>query len=981
MAKPCVDQSSLSLRSPFMGNEQEDRLLDIDRRLARIETFLEAMGMPKRAELPPAAPEQGRTPPPLPVAQIANPADEVPIAGVNESTNSTADRAEAESLDERGAVVHQEVVLRKQRSSDATHAIEATAVNAEPIVALSAEAESVKIAPPPLPSNALRPHVATVPSATGGFEQAIGLKLAGWIGAIVVVIGAAMGVKFAYDQGWLGGLPDTVKLGLFYAVGIALIGAGEWVYRRVHPLAAVGLYSAGVAGLFLVSYAGNAYYQLYEQPVAFALMAGACAIGAIISLRGGLVSIAILSLLGANIAPLVLRNRTVGEWPLLIYLLALQVLAIGLAHVGKGARWWILRNFALVTLSLWMTGRLIPSATAFSMPTVLFICLYATLFQIENALAARRQPADGRVARFHSFSHPTFSFAVTAALALALLRWSVPLSDLQRGAIAIALSMIAFTAGAASIFAKEVALRALAQSWLVQGGILLFAAVPVALSGPWIILAWVFMALGYVVLGGILKRERTATGGVIIWYAATLYLVFRSLLRLGGDPLGTTAFRVADVAMPTYFVIGLLVAAVGYVIVLLHGRHDRREPDEQRDVTPSTASDAVRLAQILAVTATALVAGMSVAALPSLGTTIAGVILAWICFALAMSSSRTATVFRALAATVITLALARWMAMDLIAERLPSAADGSPRRFVLNSTMGMGALCTMSLLAMGKLLGRRLVREVETQSKLIAGVVIFGLIAMTMGVSFEIERAVRSAIDSGRSFAWPAMQMILFAWTALWAIAAMALPWIAKLMGVGERTCRELETISTFAVSLIAIKFLLVDSLRYAVAGERGPVGAFVNIQTVVATMLVTFQIYSARTRQSSLARQFARTMIFLTPLVIGSLEIHRLVGPPKTLMTFSIFWGLYAVLSIILGFSFRAVVLRYVGLGLLGITLVKIVLIDLANAGTGWRILSFLGLGLILLATSVLYGRLSPKLLRTRDDDQPIPSPGENKS
>ena len=34
-------------------------------------------------------------------------------------------------------------------------------------------------------------------------EQAIGLKWAGWIGAVVVVIGTGYFIKFAYDQGWL----------------------------------------------------------------------------------------------------------------------------------------------------------------------------------------------------------------------------------------------------------------------------------------------------------------------------------------------------------------------------------------------------------------------------------------------------------------------------------------------------------------------------------------------------------------------------------------------------------------------------------------------------------------------------------------------------------------------------------------------------------------------------------------------------------
>ncbi len=59
---------------------------------------------------------------------------------------------------------------------------------------------------------------------------------------------------------------------------------------------------------------------------------------------------------------------------------------------------------------------------------------------------------------------------------------------------------------------------------------------------------------------------------------------------------------------------------------------------------------------------------------------------------------------------------------------------------------------------------------------------------------------------------------------------------------------------------------------------------------------------------------------------------------------------------------------LRLIGLGLLGLTLAKVVLVDLSGAGTGWRILSFVGLGLLLLGTSVLYGRFGPALLGERE-------------
>lgn len=940
-----------------MEDMVKDRVEQLDRRLARIEAFLATLGMPAAPEASPAPVAPPETPPPAvkppPLPPVARPLP--PVASHEPQI--------VEMPDERGAPVLREVFPEENRFGEIVQPAEAEPAQPASKTGFTQAAQSVSYerpAPfysgPPVP-NAKHEAFTSVfttsatpasrPMPQTSVEQAIGLKLAGWIGAIILVIGAAMGVKYAYDQGWLGGLPDQVKLGLYYAIGIALIGAGEYVYRRVEKVAAVGLYAAGIAGLFVVSYAGNAYYQLYEQSAAFTLMAGSCAIGALISLRGGLVSIAVLSLLGANIAPVILRNRAVGEVPLLVYLLTLQVLALGLAHVGKGARWWILRNFALVTLSLWMAGRLMSPATAFSLPTLLFVCLYAALFQVENALAARKQGQS-------AFSHPTFSFAVTAALTVALLRWSMPLSDVQRGATVVLLSFIAFTAGAAAFYARQERLRHLAQSWLVQGGILLFAAVPVALSGPWIFVAWALMALGYAVLGAVLERAKTAGAGVIIWFAAVLLLVLRLGVGARSDSLRRVAFELGSTPLPVYLVIGLLIAAIGYAISLVIARRfASKAAFKQLDGLPA----------ILAVSATLVAAAVCQLGLPSQGVTLAGIAVAWLCFALANVATSTANVYRALSGAVITITLARWVAIDLIAQRV-SSHEVSGLRLVFNATFGLGLACVVSLWAIARLSAPRLVAIGETSGRLVAGALLLGLFAICLGLSFEIERGIDQAYESGRNLRWPAGQLTGFAWTVLWAIAAVALPWLGKLMAVPAKLRDELKVLSTFVLSVITAVFLVRDCLMPLERSRDVSAGLLINAQTVTGLLLLGLLIFAARTTSHPVARGVARAMIFLLPLVVGSIELSRIVGREKTLVAFSVYWGLYAILSIGVGFGVRAAVLRYAGLGLLGITLLKIVLVDLANAGTGWRILSFLGVGSILLATSVLYGKLSPILL-----------------
>jgi uncharacterized membrane protein len=80
-----------------------------------------------------------------------------------------------------------------------------------------------------------------------------------------------------------------------------------------------------------------------------------------------------------------------------------------------------------------------------------------------------------------------------------------------------------------------------------------------------------------------------------------------------------------------------------------------------------------------------------------------------------------------------------------------------------------------------------------------------------------------------------------------------------------------------------------------------------------------------------------------------------------------SIFWSAFAIAAVAAGFATRTAGLRYFGLALFALTLAKVAVIDLRHAETGYRILSTMGLGGLLLLTSVVYGKLSPGLLHDR--------------
>jgi len=76
-----------------------------------------------------------------------------------------------------------------------------------------------------------------------------------------------------------------------------------------------------------------------------------------------------------------------------------------------------------------------------------------------------------------------------------------------------------------------------------------------------------------------------------------------------------------------------------------------------------------------------------------------------------------------------------------------------------------------------------------------------------------------------------------------------------------------------------------------------------------------------------------------------------------------TIWWSLWGVSAVVIGFWRRVGPVRYVGLALMSIAAVKAVVLDLAGVPPMWRVASFVGLGGLMLAVAVLYGRVSASI------------------
>ncbi len=365
--------------------------------------------------------------------------------------------------------------------------------------------ERVKAAPVSRLDYSTARTVAGSVGGQSGLEREIGLKWAGWIGAAALIIGMGLGIRYAYEQQWFDVLSPMARVGLMSLVGLALLGMGEWVYRRVHVISAAALFGAGVGTLFLVAYAGYGYYSLYLRQTAFALMIGVMMIGAIIAARGKLASIAVLSLIGGHLAPIALETVGRGN-ALLIYLFMLHVVALAMAARGGGGRWWAVRGMSFALICLWwlVLSVIHHQASERAIPLTMAIASVA-VFQAELILLSLRR--DAGMNRAQSSLAAMFSLIATAALAAGTL-----LSHYSDEAIVRGAWMIGYAgacAGLGLVLSRHAAsgARTMATGFFVQGTLLLIVTVPVMWSGAGVVCGWLGLSIAFITLARTLKVD------------------------------------------------------------------------------------------------------------------------------------------------------------------------------------------------------------------------------------------------------------------------------------------------------------------------------------------------------------------------------------------------------------------------------------------------------------------------------------------
>jgi uncharacterized membrane protein len=115
----------------------------------------------------------------------------------------------------------------------------------------------------------------------------------------------------------------------------------------------------------------------------------------------------------------------------------------------------------------------------------------------------------------------------------------------------------------------------------------------------------------------------------------------------------------------------------------------------------------------------------------------------------------------------------------------------------------------------------------------------------------------------------------------------------------------------------------------------------------------------------SALAVLYLASTLVVTPFESDAAADSALLSAHQQgQMVLSVFWALVGVGTVVLGLRRDLGIVRIAGLGLLGVAVAKVFLFDLAMLTSVYRVVSFIGLGLLLLGGALAWQRLRPRAL-----------------
>jgi uncharacterized membrane protein len=218
------------------------------------------------------------------------------------------------------------------------------------------------------------------------WEALIGGKLLNRIGALALLIGIGLFLKYAFDNNLIS---ETVRVLIGTGIGFACLFGAYRSERRGFRVFAQGLAGAGIGILYLSGYASFNYYHIVSQPVAFVLLAALTFMSLEIGSRYDSIAVSLFGWLGGILTPLMLGTGESNEAGLFGFL---SFLNLGVILVLLRKKTWMgLEVLALIGTYTWYLVWFADYYTPADLPlTLFFLALFWVFFHGYDLFCALR---------------------------------------------------------------------------------------------------------------------------------------------------------------------------------------------------------------------------------------------------------------------------------------------------------------------------------------------------------------------------------------------------------------------------------------------------------------------------------------------------------------------------------------------------------------------------------------------------------------
>jgi uncharacterized membrane protein len=739
------------------------------------------------------------------------------------------------------------------------------------------------------------------------------------VGIIVLFFGVAFLLKYAAEHSRL---PIEARL-----VGVALAAFGlfalGWRQRSKRPGFSLSLQGGAIGVLYLTIFSAFRLYHLLPPGLAFALLAVLGVASGLLALKQDSLSFAMLGAAGGFLAPILASTGHGSHVALFSYY---ALLDLGIVALAWFKAWRPLNLLAFVFTfgigTFWGVTRYDPALFASTEPFLVFFFL--AFVEISILFALRRAPqlthyVDGTLV----FGTPV----VAMGLQFGLVR-DVPYG---RAFSALAAAAAYLLLAAWLHRSRRASMRLLVESFLALGIALLTLAVPLALDGHWTAATWALEGTAILWMGLRQQRWLPCASGLLLQLGAGIAFASHlgphigalpvlnaqclgALFIAAGGLVSAHIIRRASGAMQEWAPpLGVALLAWGLLWWLYAGQH------EIATFLPGRWFGGALLSLFAL---TSVVAGACVRRLQWPALRVPALL---ILPALLLAAASWATV------SPHPFGAAGWVGwpLGLVALLFALRVHGSSLPPSLSQSMHLASLWLLAVLAAWELHWQ--VNAAVSGSSLWGtaawGLAPAGLLLLLLQPALALRWPIAAHRDAYLRWGGLGLALVLLLWSLWMNFAsdgtATPLPYVPLLnpLDIAE-----------------ALVLLLVAGWLRAVWRDSPGFGPDLQRVLVAALVLATF---------AWLNGVLLRSMHHWLAIPY---EVDALLSSTDVQAALSIFWTLLALGATLWASRSARRIVWFGGAGLMAVVVAKLFLVDLARIGTVPRIISFLGVGVLML-------------------------------